>query len=138
MGDLFLFEENLDAPLMVKILRDHLLQSAMRLFPPGQWWFQQDNDPKHTSRIVQDWIKGKGIDVLDWPPYSPDLNPIENLWADVKRRAEAYNPKNVEELKMALHSVWKATDPRLLDSLIASMPKRCQLVRERAGWMTGY
>ena len=138
MGDLFLFEENLDAPLMVKILRDHLLQSAMRLFPPGQWWFQQDNDPKHTSRIVQDWIKGKGIDVLDWPPYSPDLNPIENLWADVKRRAEAYNPKNVEELKIALHAVWKATDPRLLHSLIASMPKRCQLVRERAGWMTGY
>ena len=138
MGDLFLFEENLDAPLMLKILKDHLLQSASRLFPPGQWWFQQDNDPKHTSRIVQDWIKSKGIDVLDWPPYSPDLNPIENLWADVKRRAEAYNPKNVAELKIALLAAWKATDPRLLSSLIASMHKRCQLVIQKEGWMTGY
>lgn len=138
MGDLFLFEENLDAPLMLKILKQHLLQSARRLFPPGQWWFQQDNDPKHTSRIVQDWIQTNGIDVLDWPPYSPDLNPIENLWADVKRRAEVDNPKNVAELKIALRSAWKATDPRLIKSLVASMHKRCQLVRDKAGWMTGY
>ena len=87
---------------------------------------------------MQDWIKSKGIDVLDWPPYSPDLNPIENLWADVKRRAEAHNPKHVAELKIALLAAWKATDPRLLNSLIASMPKRCQLVRDKAGWMTGY
>ena len=75
---------------------------------------------------------------LDFPPYSPDLNPIENLWADVKRRAEGDNPKSVAELKIALLAAWKATDPRLLNSLIASMHKRCQLVIQKKGWMTGY
>jgi transposase len=138
MGDLYLFEENLDGPLMVKILKECLLRSANRLFPPGQWFFQQDNDPKHKSHLVQSWIAQAGIDCMDWPSYSPDLNPIENLWADVKRRAEAYNPRNVEELKKALRTAWEETSPKLIKKLIKSMPKRLKLVREKHGWMTGY
>src|SRR5687768_10298662 len=76
--------ENLDAPLMKTILTQHLLGSARKFWPSlrGQWWFQQDNDPKHTSRVVQGWLFDKGIQCIEWPPYSPDLNPIENLWAD--------------------------------------------------------
>jgi hypothetical protein len=138
IGELFLFEENLDSKLMLKILKDNLLKSASRLFPPGQWYFQQDNDPKHKSHLVQDWIRESGIDVLDWPPYSPDLNPIENLWADVKRRAEMDNPRTKEELKTALRKAWSEIDARLIKKLIQSMPKRCKLVLAKQGWMTGY
>ena len=138
VGDLFLFEDNLDSKLMLDILKKHALQSANRLFPPGQWWFQQDNDPKHTSKLVQDWFKQNGIDQLDWPSYSPDLNPIENLWALLKRRVEARLPKSLAELKSMLHEEWKAIDVDTLQKLVHSMPKRCQLVREKAGWMSGY
>jgi hypothetical protein len=81
----------------------------------------QDNDPKHKSYLVQEWIRESGIDVLDWPPYSPDLNPIENLWADVKRRAEMDNPKTKEELKTALRKSWSEIDARLIKELIKSM-----------------
>jgi transposase len=98
----------------------------------------QDNDPKHKSNLVQEWIRASGIDVLDWPPYSPDLNPIENLWADVKRRAEMDNPKTKEDLKTALRKSWSEIDARLIKELIKSMSKRCKLVREKQGWMTGY
>ena len=98
------------------------------MFPKGQWWFQQDNDPKHTSRLVQEWLKTNGIDVLDWPPYSPDLNPIENLWSDLKRRVEKRNPKTLDNLKEYLEEEWRGTDRELVRKLVNSMTHRCQLV----------
>lgn len=138
VGGFHIFEENLDAVLMKEILQKHVLKSAAKLFPRGQWWFQQDNDPKHKSKLVQAWIKLKGIDCLEWPPYSPDLNPIENLWAHVKRRVEARNTKTLDELRRALEAEWHATEASFCRKLVHSMADRCRLVRENSGWFTPY
>ena len=57
-----------------------------------------DNDPKHTSEVVAKWLKDNIVKVLEWPSQSPDLNPIENLCAELKKRLLARRPTNLTRL----------------------------------------
>jgi Transposase/DDE superfamily endonuclease len=138
IGDIHIFTDTLDAPLMRIILNTHLLASAHRLFSSTTWWFQQDNDPKHTSHVVQTWLFGHGIQLIDFPPYSPDLSPIENLWANLKRRVEHRNARNIEQLSQHVAEEWAATDPTFLSTIVHSMPRRCKLVVQNSGHKIHY
>jgi hypothetical protein len=140
-GYCHIFNETLDKQLAKRILQDNLMASHDLLMPsvqPQQWFFLHDNDPKFKSHVVQKFLHDTGITQIQFPPYSPDLNPIENLWARCQRRVDEYKADALEKLQDAVSDVWEALEPDIMQKLAESMPTRCQLVIEKQGGHTGY
>ena len=101
VGQAEIFVGEFDAKRYVDILQHNLIQTAMHFYPREHWWFQQDNAPQHTSHLAQRWFHNHGVDLLDFPPYSPDLNPIENLWSILKARVEARLARTTDEVEFS-------------------------------------
>ena len=92
------------------ILETEIKNAGPRLFKNEDWIFQQDSSPAHASNATQSWLKEQNIDFLsktEWPPSSPDLNPLDySVWANSERRA-CYKPhKSLDSLLKALKREW--------------------------------
>jgi transposase len=131
----------MNADLYVGILNDEFL-ATLRYYKlePEDIVFQHDNDPKHTSRKATEWLKMKEIEVLDWPPQSPDLNPIEHLWQHLKGRLSTYEsePSSISELWCRVESEWNKIPVQVCTELIESMPRRVDAVLKARGGHTKY
>jgi transposase/uncharacterized coiled-coil protein SlyX len=141
LGYCYIFNENMDGTLLKGILGTHLIESAELHYDvkhAAPWWYLQDNDPKHKSSLVRTWLFNHGIQCIDFPPYSPDLNPIENLWNDLARRVEKFQCDTMEELQDIVAEEWKKTPKAFLRTLARSMPARCQAVIDAKGDHTKY
>lgn len=75
---------------------------------------------------------------MQWPPQSPDLNPIENLWYEAERRLGARKYKKPGELFVAVKKAWESIPKERLEKLVESMPRRCQAVINANGYATKY
>ncbi|KAG1142073.1 hypothetical protein G6F37_012705 [Rhizopus arrhizus] len=104
-------------------------------------FFQHDNDPKHKSRHTTKWISDNGISVLkDWPPQSPDLNPIEHVWRQLKSKLSRYDtrPKSIDNLWKRIDKEWNSFTENDMQPYYESMPKRIAAVIKRRGNYTNF
>jgi len=139
-GYMAMFDGSLDAAGLRDIFRDYLLPTVKEHFGEGaEWWLLHDNDPgRHKSLALRTFMHNHYIRPLEFPPYSPDLNPIENLWADMDKRMASKPAVSKEELEKQVAEVWAETTQEYCSKLALSMPKRIAQVIERNGAYTDY
>ena len=140
VGSLHRINGIMDQKVYKQILVRQLRPSIKKLFPAknSEWIFQQDNDPKHTAHSVRKYLESKGYTILQWPAQSPDLNPIENLWAIIEYRLRYRICSSPEALFELLKTEWEKLEPELLQNLVNSMPRRLQAVIDAKGFATKY
>lgn len=137
---------NITAGEYHQVLTTTLLPEGARLMGGAQgsaWVFQQDNDPTHRAapQIVQAYNRAHGTRVTvlpNWPPNSPDLNPIENVWAYVQRKVNARGCSTFEQFKQAVLDELAAVPQKQISRLYTSMPKRISSVISKMGDRTGF
>ena len=96
--------------------------------------FQHDCVPFHTNNCVWEWLDNCDIDyILDWPPNSPDLNPIEDLWFVMRKELLKRDTRSLSKLKESIINVWESLSSDLLQKLVDSFPERLKDVIRQNG-----
>jgi len=110
----------------------------------GMIHLQQDLSSIHDSRVVQEWLwRQADVELLDWPPPAPDMNPIENMWSEMKRTMQetcpVLPPRNSVELWALVSGVWDevASSTCYIHSLIESMTRMKLVVEAEGFWTAG-
>ena len=100
-----------------KNILESFIEKANEIYPK-KWIFMQDNARPHKAHNTLDFLKERDVELLDHPPYSPDLNPIETVWGLLKRKVEKLNPQNYWDLRIAIENSWKTIDNESIKNII--------------------
>ncbi len=117
-----------------------MTMAAVPALPHFDLVYMDDNAPIHRASVVKDWKDFHGIECFDWPPYSPDLNLIENAWSHLKRAIKRLprRSQTLEELSEAALRTWDTISCDYVHSLFGSMPNRVNLCLSSRGYPIRY
>lgn len=136
-GPLHRLEGRVTAQTYCDLLRD-VVDPYMDENMPIRSVYQHDNAPIHTARIVGAVTAELGMNVMKWPPQSPDLNPIENAWKILKTRVAKEKNLDKEHFWPAVQKHWKQITHMECTNLVSSMTRRCREVIQNKGYTTHY
>jgi hypothetical protein len=98
------------------------------------WTWQQDGSRVHWAQVCRDGFFEESVATTEWPAYSPDLNPIENVWSVLQAKVyESGQFRNKKDLLAEIKRCAKRIEPNMIKSLYASMNKRLVTVLEAKG-----
>ena len=129
-GPLVVLPQNLmvNQQVYLNILEDHLGECFAN---SGAEILQHDGAPAHRANAVKNWLKNNEVEYIsDWPSNSPDLNPIENLWAILKRELRERDTSTVEKLEAELRAAWDRIPASTLQNLANSVPTRLNTIKK--------
>ena len=126
-----------NAQIYKTIVQDHVVP-IIRNSGIDRAIFIQDNAPCHKAKMVMSYLSEQDFEIMDWPPQSPDLNPIENLWKTLGMKVMARNPTNTDDLWEKLQEEWSKISVEDCQKLIHSCSRRCAAVVESKGLFTKY
>lgn len=101
--------------------------------------FVQDGAPCHTAKLITNWFSFCNVTLLNpWPSNSPDLNPIENLWAYIKQKLCDRDTSSVARLQATIQNIWDNINPEYFQYLGDSLPTRLQQVKKYQEYPINY
>ncbi|KAF2348539.1 hypothetical protein FHG87_020706 [Trinorchestia longiramus] len=93
---------------------------------------------KRTADETMDWLRMKKINILEWPSQSPDMNPIKNLWRELKLKIQKRGPNNITNLKEIFIEEWNKVTPETCKRLVVNYYKRLEAIINNKGYATKY
>ena len=135
-GKIVQLRGNINGDIYKRLLVHHMIPSAKQLFPVGGFCFQHDNATVHSPSNA--YLDKKEFQRMVWPPQSPDLNPIENLWFVMNESMKDRAPKNDDEFFTLIREAWKKLSVEKLHNVVESMHHRCSLVIKAHGYPIDY
>lgn len=134
-----IYTGRMNAKNYLGVLENHFKPSIELLQRPGEKViFQQDGATCHTAKTVKRWLRKEGVELLEWPANSPDLNPIEHIWVEIDKKLAINQPNSMAELEEALQRYWCEITRQQVLSYIESMPERVEAVIKAKGGPTKY
>lgn len=119
-----------------QILQNNFLSDVAGVFGEEEFVFQQDGAPCHTAASTQRWLQDNVPNFLDkdtWPANSPDLNPIERIWAILVEKLESRRPRTTEGFKKVIREEWQKLSLGTIQAVIAGQGNKMRAVVQSRG-----
>ena len=134
--DLHFYKEKTNSDVYINILKRYI--PKIKELVQDHFIIIRDNASYHCSQQTKEWIKNKVKEILDWPPNSPDLNPIENVWGIIKRELQKENISKRSILINRIKEIYENIPYKYIENIVESFVTRLQRCIDLEGDRTGY